>query len=66
MFNREGPRLQEFSHISTRVQFLNIMSSFLENNDISQFGHSRMEIRRAGDTGVPTPSLCLSLTCEIR
>ena len=66
MFKRQGPRLQEFSHISSRVQFLDVIKAFLEHNDISQFGHSIMEIRRFGETGLPTPSLCLSLTCEIR
>ena len=66
MFNREGLRLQEFPHISTRVQFLNNLKTFLENNNISQFGHCIMEIRPTGDTGLSTPGLCLSLTCEIR
>lgn len=70
MSNEEHPRLQQFPYISntlsTRGQFLDMMNSFLENNDISVIGPSTIQIQQTEDAGMPISKPFLSLTCEIR
>ena len=70
MANRERPRRQQVPYFSTttstRVQFLDMMNSFLERNDISLIGPSTIEIQQIEDAGMHSSKPFFSLTCEIR
>ena len=70
MANRERPRLRQVPYFSTttstRVQFLDMMNSFLENNNISLIGPSTIDIQQTEDAGIHISKPLLSLTCEIR
>ena len=70
MANGERPHRQQVPYFSTttstRVQFLDMMNSFLESNDISLIGPSTIEIQQTEDAGIHISKPFLSLTCEIR
>ena len=50
---------------STRLQFLDFINSFLENNNVSLIGSFRIEIQEA-EAGIDNSGPLLSLKCEIR
>lgn len=70
MSSREHLRLQQVPYFSTtastRMQFLDMMNSFLERNGIALIGPSTIEIQQTRDAGIPDSKPFLSLTCEIR
>ena len=70
MSNRECVRLQPVpftsATTSTRVEFLQMMNSFLQRDSISLIGPSTTDIQQTEIAGMHTSRPILSLTREIR
>ena len=69
MLDREPPRLPQALYfstaISTREQFLDMINLFLDDNNISLIGPSKIEIQQTEDAGMHVSKPFLSLICEL-